>query len=176
MIRRDVSLSYRILKVVNSAHYALPRPLGSIEEAVMLLGTKQIVSWVGMLSMSGINDKPNELTRTAMVRARTCETLGECLARPDVARFYVTGLFSVIEALLDIPAAHALRDLPISPEIVDAITSGNGIMGEVLGAVRAYEEGDWAGAHMAELEDETINAAYQLAMVETDRLWSRITE
>lgn len=46
VIRRDVSLSYRILKVVNSAQYSLARPLGSIEEAVMLIGTMRIVEWV----------------------------------------------------------------------------------------------------------------------------------
>lgn len=174
VIRRDISLSYRILKVVNSAHYSLPRPLGSIQEAVMLVGTKKIVSWVGMMNMSGLNDKPSELTRAAMIRARVCETLAEHIGRSDVQRFYIVGLLSVVEALLDIPAEQALRSLPLAVEIVDAITSGGGIMGEVLRGVIAYEEGDWARAHVIGLEDEAISAAFYTATIETDEVWSHI--
>jgi EAL and modified HD-GYP domain-containing signal transduction protein len=175
VIRRDVSLSYRILKVVNSAHYALPRPLGSVEEAVVLVGTKQIVSWVGMLSMTGINNKPSELTRTAMVRARVCETLAQCLDRADTQRFYLVGLFSVIEALLDVPAEQALRSLPLAVEIIDAITSGNGIMGEALRGVIAYEQGNWEQAHIIGVHDEVLSDAFHLAILETDKVWSQVT-
>ena len=176
VIRRDVSLSYRVLKVVNSAQYSLPRPLGSIEDAVMLVGTDQIVSWVGMMGMSRLSDKPSELTRSAMVRARVCETLAEHLGRTDVQRFYIVGLFSVIEALLDVPAIEAMKNLPLAPEIVDAIASHGGLMGEVLRGVTAYEDGDWARAHIIGVDDEAINAAFQAAMVEIDKAWAQIAE
>ena len=175
VIRRDVSLSYRILKVVNSAQYSLQHTLGSIEEAVMLVGTRQIVEWVGMMSMSKLNDKPSELTRLAMVRARVCEALADRLARPDAQRFHVVGLFSVIEALLDVPAHRALAELPLSAEIVSAIVSRTGIMGEVLEGVVAYEEGDWARAHVLGINDEALANAYETAVVETDKAWSRIS-
>ena len=174
VIRRDVSLSYRILKVVNSAQYSLQRPLGSIEEAVMLVGTKQIVEWVGMMSMSGLNDKPSELTRVAMVRARVCEALAERLGRQDVQRFHVAGLFSVIEALLDVPADKALQDLPLSTEIVDAIVSFGGTMGEVLKGLIAYEEGDWDRAYIIGITDDALASAFENATIETDKAWSRI--
>jgi EAL and modified HD-GYP domain-containing signal transduction protein len=176
VIRRDVSLSYRILKVVNSAQYSLPRPLGSIEEAVMLVGTKKIVSWVGLMNMSGLNDKPSELTRAAMMRAKVCETLAERLGRSDVQRFYIVGLFSVIEALLDVPAQQALGSLPLATEIVDAITSGGGIMGEVLRGVVAHEEGDFARAHIIGLEDRAMMAAFLRATIDVDEVWSQIAE
>jgi EAL and modified HD-GYP domain-containing signal transduction protein len=176
VIRRDISLSYRILKVVNSAQYSLPRPLGSIQEAVMLVGTRQIVSWVGMMNMSGLNDKPTELTRAAMIRARVCETLAERVGRPDVERFYIVGLFSIIEALLDVPAQQSLGSLPLAVEIVDAITSGGGIMGEVLSGVVAYEEGEWDHAHIIGIEDRAIMAAFLTATIETDKVWSQIAE
>lgn len=176
VIRRDVSLSYRILKVVNSAQYSLPRPLDSVEEAVMLVGTKQIAEWVGMMSMSKLNDKPSELTRVAMVRGRVCETLAQRLGRPDAQRFHVVGLFSVIEALLDVPADKALGALPLSPEIVAAIVSHGGIMGEVLEGVIAYEEGDWSHAHVLGVNDEVLASAFQTATVETDKTWSRVSQ
>ena len=176
VIRRDVSLSYRILKVVNSAQYSLTRSLGSIEEAVMLVGTKQIVEWVGMMSMSKVNDKPSELTRVAMVRARVCEALAKRLGRQDVQRFHVVGLFSVIEALLDVPADKALGSLPLSSEIVNAIVSFGGIMGEVLEGVIAYEEGDWERAHIIGINDGVLASAFETATVETDKTWSRISQ
>jgi len=176
VIRRDVSLSYRILKVVNSAQYSLTRPLSSIEEAVMLVGTKQIVEWVGMISMSKLNDKPSELTRVAMVRARVCESLAHRLGRQDVQRFQVVGLFSVIEALLDVPAEKVLASLPLSPEIVDAIVSSGGIMGEVLKGVIAYEAGDWQRAHIVGINDDVLASAFETATVETDKVWARISQ
>lgn len=174
VIRRDVSLSYRVLKTVNSAQYALPRPLESIEEAVMLVGTKQIATWAGMLSMSRLTDKPSELTRVAMVRARVCEELARRLGRSDAQPFYVVGLLSVIESLLDVPAEQALRNLPISNEIVSAITCGGGIMGEVLRGVLAYEGGDWSHAHILGLGDDVTSTAFRTAMIETDEAWSLI--
>ena len=57
-----------------------------------------------------------------MVRARACESLAGHLDRTDTQRFYIVGLFSVIEAMLDVPAQQALGSLPLSVEIVDAIT------------------------------------------------------
>lgn len=176
IIRRDVSLSYRVLKVVNSAQYSLPRPLGSIEEAVVLVGTRKIVSWVGMINMSGLNNKPPELTRAAMIRARVCEMLGERIGRTDLQRFYVVGLFSVIEALLDVPADKALAHLPLATEIVDAITSRGGIMGEVLAGVVAYEAGDWTRTHIIGLEDEAVRSAFRAATIEVDETWSQLAE
>jgi len=174
VIRRDVNLSYRILKVVNSAHYSLPRPLGSIEEAVVLVGTKQIASWVGMLSMAGMSNKPSELARTAMVRAHVCEAGARGLGRSDTQGFYLVGLFSVIEALLDVPAEDALRSLPLVPEIADAITTGNGIMGEALRGATAYEQGDWEHAHIVGVHDEVLSDVVHLAILETDKMWSQV--
>jgi EAL and modified HD-GYP domain-containing signal transduction protein len=174
VIRRDVSLSYRILKVVNSAQYSLPRPLASIEEAVTLVGTKQIIEWVAMMSMSKVNNKPNELTKVAMVRARVCEALAERLGRQDRQRFHVVGLFSVIDALLDVPADKALGALPLDPEIVDAIVSQGGIMGEALMGVIAYEKGDWARAHIMGISDDALAAAFRDATAGADTAWSQI--
>ncbi|MCP3997665.1 MAG: HDOD domain-containing protein [bacterium] len=174
VIRRDVSLSYRILKVVNSAQYSLPKPLGSIEEAVMLVGTKQIIEWVTMMSMSKVNDKPNELTKVAMVRARVCEDLARRLGRTDRQRFHVVGLFSVIEALLDIPADKTLAKLPLDPEIIEAIVSQNGILGEVLKGVIAYEEADWARSHVIGITDEAMAKAFEAATINTDASWAKI--
>jgi EAL and modified HD-GYP domain-containing signal transduction protein len=141
----------------------------------MLVGTRQIVSWVGMMSLSGLNNKPSELTRAAMVRARTCERLAGCLDRTDVQRFYIVGLFSVIEALLDIPARQAVGSLPLNAEVVDAITSGGGIMGEVLRGVIEYEAGNWDRAHIIGVEDQTLSDAFHLAVLETDRAWAQIS-
>jgi EAL and modified HD-GYP domain-containing signal transduction protein len=174
VIRRDVSLSYRILKVVNSAHYSLPKPLGSIEEAVMLVGTKQIIEWVTMMSMARVSDKPSELTKVAMVRARVCEELAGRLGRTDRQRFQVVGLFSVIEALLDVPVEKALAALPLDPEIVEAIVSQNGIMGEVIKGVIAYEAADWANSHVIGITDEAMATAFEAATLSTDASWSKL--
>jgi EAL and modified HD-GYP domain-containing signal transduction protein len=111
-----------------------------------------------------------------MVRARACEALAGRLARPDSPRFHVVGLFSVIEALLDIPADKALAALPLSPEIAAAIISFGGIMGEVLEGVIAYEEGDWERAHVLGITDDVLATAFETATVETDKAWARVSQ
>ncbi|MDJ0955094.1 MAG: HDOD domain-containing protein [Acidimicrobiia bacterium] len=171
LIRRDVALSYRILRVVNSAFYALPRQVDSIEDAVMIVGTKQLGSWVGLLKMHELSDKPTELTVTAMVRAHVCEAVAEAMGRPDPQSFYTVGLFSVLEAMLDTPASDLLETLSLSEDIVAALLSGSGPMGEVLRAVIAYEEGNWADAELPDVDDTVIGAAFQSAMEKTTRMW-----
>ncbi len=111
IIRRDVALSYKLLRIVNSAYYSLPRHVESIKDAIVLLGTRQIGSWVSLINLAQIARKPKELTITALVRARMCELVAVLSGRADGDAFYTVGLFSVLDALLDVSMDTRARRL-----------------------------------------------------------------
>jgi EAL and modified HD-GYP domain-containing signal transduction protein len=175
IIRRDVALSYKLLRVVNSAYYSLPRTVDSIKDAIVLLGTRQIGGWVSLINLAKIARKPKELTITALVRGRMCELVAEVSGRYDGETFYTVGLFSVLEALLDIPIKEALEALPLSAETRDAVVLRSGVMGQTLRGVVAYEQADWENAHCPGVSDTELAAIFRDAVVLSDEMWSRIS-
>jgi EAL and modified HD-GYP domain-containing signal transduction protein len=175
IIRRDVALSYKLLRIVNSAYYSLPRHVDSIKDAIVLLGTRQIGSWVSLINLAQIARKPKELTITALVRARMCELVGAANGRADTDSFYTVGLFSVLDALLDVTMDTALEALPLSTDVHDAVATREGIMGRTLAGVIAYEQGDWDNARCPGVDDAQLAAIFREAVVASDEMWSRIT-
>lgn len=175
IIRRDVALSYKLLRVVNSAYYSLPRQVDSIRDAIVLLGTRQIGSWVSLINLAKIARKPKELTITALVRARMCELAAEVAGRYDGDAFYTVGLFSVLDALLDVSLETALEALPLSGEVREAVTDRIGYMGETLRGVIAYEQGDWENAHCPGVTGGQLAAIFREAVVASDEMWSKVS-
>ncbi len=160
LIRRDVSLSYRLLRIINSAYYSLPRKVHSIRDALMLLGLRFIRQWVTLLALAGLENKPPELFKLAMVRARMAEGLAKQARFRDTDPFFVTGLFSVLDAAMDQPLPSLLKDLPLERPVVEALLHRQGAMGEALDCVIAHEQGAWSGVRFRELPTSDIQAAY----------------
>jgi len=142
-ISKDVSMSYRLLRIINTAQYGLNRRVDSIKEALVILGFRAIRNWISLLSMSNIDGKPHELMVVAMVRGRMCELLAQKTGRRDHDSFFTVGLLSVLDALLDQPMDRVLKSLPISKEINTALLDHVGPLGEALTCALAYERGDW---------------------------------
>ena len=103
MIGRDVALSFRLLRYINSAFFGLRFEISSIGQALALLGVENLRRWATLTVLASIDDKPPELTVTALVRAHFCELAGEQLAGPRPGELFTLGLFSVIDALMDAP-------------------------------------------------------------------------
>jgi EAL and modified HD-GYP domain-containing signal transduction protein len=160
LISRDVALSYKLLRLVNSTLYALPRKVDSLQQALHLLGTEFITTWVSLIILSGIDDKPHELMMTAMVRAKMCELLAQSLGHTDTAAFFTAGLFSALEALMDGTGEEVLRSLPLSDDLMAALLRYEGVLGAVLHCVLAYERGDWHVVSCPGLDKTTIAYAY----------------
>jgi len=83
LISQDVSLSYRLLRYINSAFFALPRKVESLHQAIVYLGNAPIKTCTTLIALSGIDDKPSELLTVALVRGKMCELLAERLKLPD---------------------------------------------------------------------------------------------
>lgn len=144
LIVQDVSLTYRLLRYINSAAFALNRKIESIHQALLLIGITTIRNWVSLLLLSRIDDKPVELMRTALIRARMCELLSERHGHRNGHDHYFTcGLLSVLDAFMDRPMEELLAQLPLSEELKQAILEQRGDAGAVLAETLAYERGEW---------------------------------
>src|SRR5262249_23344570 len=140
VIARDLGLSYRLLRYINSAHFSLPRRIESIRQAVVLLGLRQVKNLASVLALAALDDTPSELLVTALVRARMCERAAEELKDgPDAA--FTVGLFSLVDAILDRKLDHILDSLPLSADITEALLTGGGHHGRTLCAILAHERG-----------------------------------
>jgi EAL and modified HD-GYP domain-containing signal transduction protein len=143
IISRDVGLSYRFLRYINSAFFSLPHKVGSIRQALVLLGINAVKNWATLLSMADIDDKPNELIVTALVRAKMCELAAAQRPQREREEYFTTGMFSVVDALLDSPMDVVLASLPLADEIKDALHHHLGPKGVVLKAVLNYERANF---------------------------------
>jgi len=145
LVASDVVLSYRLLKLVNSASFGLDEPIDSIRQSLMLLGVKRVASLVSMLAMSGVKDKPQELAMIGMIRGKLCELLAMEMKFGQEDRYFTMGLLSVLPALFDMPIVQILEQLPISSDMATALADheANTPMARVLKTVMAYEEGYW---------------------------------
>jgi len=159
LIAKDVTLSYRILRYINSAMYSLPRKIESIHHALTMLGLRAVKNWITVLAQSRFDDKPYELMITSLIRAKMCELLAESLTIKHDATF-VVGLFSTLDALLDRPMEDVLKDLPLTEEVNHAILHKQGPLGQVLQCAIAYEQGDWGQLPDLGLDNATVKNTY----------------
>ncbi|TCK17111.1 diguanylate phosphodiesterase [Thiogranum longum] len=164
LIARDITFSFKILRYVNSAAIALPRKIESIQQAVVILGLKTIRSWVTLLAMSQIDDKPTELIVIAMIRAKMAENMARARNETNIDAYFTVGLFSALDALMDNSMEEILTQLPLADHIRDALLHRRGNHGKTLGCVLAYERGDWENIHCEVLKAPEIRDAYLSAV------------
>lgn len=146
VIAGDVTLSYRILQLVNSCRFAGHGRIESMQQAVSRIGTDALLRWVMLLVLAGFDNCPSSYVEQALQRARMCELLGMSshLPRPD--KLYIVGLFSLLDSMLGMPLDEILGPLPLAEDIKEALLHGRGRYGEVLSAVLAYECGAFEDA------------------------------
>jgi EAL and modified HD-GYP domain-containing signal transduction protein len=142
LVARDVALSFRMLRYVNSAFFGVRSEVRSIGHALALLGLDNARRWATLSVLASVDDKPTELTLTALTRARFCELAGEELELAGGSELFTLGLFSVIDALLDTPMADLLEQVSLTPDTCDALVDRAGRKGQVLDCVTAIEAGD----------------------------------
>jgi c-di-GMP-related signal transduction protein len=166
LIKHDASLSYRVLRCVNSAAYGIQRQIQSIRQAVVMLGLDQIRKWASVWALAGLNEgSSSELVSVAILRARSCELLAQTLInRDEASEYFLLGMCSLLDVILQKPMEEALNDLPLSDTVHRALLGDENLARFVLDAVIAYERGLWDEAErlsqMAGLAPEQLPVAY----------------
>ena len=140
LIARDLPLSLRLLRYINSAFFGLAHEVGSVRQAMVLLGLDNIRRWATLTIVGSLEGKSSELTTTGLIRARFCELAGvEC--GHDRSELFTVGLFSLIDAMLDAPLEEILDEIPFPQEMRVALLRHGGTLGGLLDALDALEGG-----------------------------------
>ena len=160
LISQNVSMSYHVLRCINSSYYNLSRKIDSIRQAIVILGVDHLRQLCSLLCLQGFDDRPPSLFLNAMTRARMCEQLGRLGGAKDTGAFFITGLFSLLNAMTGMPTQKIVEELPLSPAVSRALVAGEGDLGKALKCTRAYERAAWDHVSYGNLPPSLIRAAY----------------
>lgn len=162
LIKQDPSLSYKLLRFINSIAFPVRFPIRSIRQAIALLGQQEMVKWASLVALRNVGyDKPDELIVTAVSRAKFCESMAKVTdLRERSADLFLTGLFSLLDTFLDQSMEEAIAELPLADEIKGALLGESGSFKSILDLVLLYERGAWDKAF------EIAAADYNLDEVE----------
>ena len=145
VIKREVSLSIKLLRFLNSAALGLPAEVTSIKHSLVLLGERSIRKWASVVALLDLGeDRPAEIVVTGLVRARFCEALGTRtgLADRELALFLL-GILSVGEALLGHPVPEIVKEISIAPDVKAALLDEDNELSRILKLVLAFERAAW---------------------------------
>jgi c-di-GMP phosphodiesterase len=147
LIAHDLPLSLRLLRYINSAFFVLRHEVTSVRQALVLLGMENVRRWATLTVMGSIEGKTPELTSTALIRARFCELAG-LASGMDGPGLFTVGLFSLIDAMLDVSLEEVMAELPFPNEMRVALLRHAGPMGRVLDAATSLEAGYFGDAKL----------------------------
>lgn len=164
VISSDIALSVKALRFVNSPAAGLRRPIDTVRQAIVHLGLNTLKSWMTVLAMTGVDDKPNALIGLALVRAKFCELAGIQLGGSSKDAFFTVGLLSVLDAMLDCDMATVLESLTLCDEVDAALLYREGVLGEVLEFAIRMEAIDAAPAELGNLSIEAVAECHYAAM------------
>jgi len=171
LIERNLALSHKLLRYVNSALFTLPQEVDSIRHACSMLGIERVRTCVLLLLLSEVDDKPRELMFNALSRARLCQLLAP-EARAEVEQKYFTvGLFSLLDAYLDKSLEELLEEIPLTEDVKRAILDHSGEPGAALDAVVACERADWQTLENGPVDPKQLQRLYVSALE-----WTRQVE
>lgn len=168
----DPALSYRLLRYINSPAIGLRRTIESIGHALILLGHDQIYRWLTLLLFTGgqVDPRSESLLRNALVRARFTESLGQTRLEPNECEgLFIVGIFSLLDALLNIPMTQALSGLHLPQPVADALLNRSGRYAPYLKLALACEQFDQvaiaASAAEIGLDADAVNLAHVNALI-----------
>lgn len=140
---KDANLTYRFLKLVNSATYGFSKEIENLSHAMAMMGTEQIRRYISMFLIEGYQTTPEALMRNMLIRGRMCEIIAELTDQPRPISYFIVGLLSQLDVLVDIPMEDLMKQVQLNQTIKDALLERKGIMGAILIEVEHYENGEF---------------------------------
>lgn len=174
VFERDVTLSYKLLRYANSAIFRRRKEISTIKQALITLGSVELKRFLGLMFAVNANpDKPTELINLSMARAKFCELVAEQSEQDvDSSIAFLTGLLSMIDAILDESIDTILEKLPLAQEIKDSLVSGEGTMADLILLVEYTEQAKWQESEQIMqslgVKQELVNKCYNEALAWAD--------
>jgi len=175
IIKNDVSLAYKILRLVNSAYYGVIHKIDNIDQAIVYLGTEGLRKWLAFNALSILaNEKTPELIALSMIRAYFCEQISRFLTSFECKSCFMIGLFSLLDALTDTLMEVCLESIYV-PSIVSEALLGQDSQGKyLLELIKSIERSDWESVSnysaMLQVSESQVSSAYLFALEQTEKI------
>ena len=185
LISMDASLTYNLLKVANSAFFALRNRATTVHQAIMTLGLGQLKQWIYLLSASNAENEVDpgseEFLKRSFMRANFCSELMNYAKNMPISKSeaYLMGMFSTLNYLIDAPLEDILAEVPVADEIKNALLNHEGRCGMLYDLLLSYEAADWDRiTKLAEelgIPDNMMTSVYFVCMENVNSLWEQLT-
>ncbi|MEQ6436814.1 HDOD domain-containing protein [Comamonas sp. w2-DMI] len=176
LLKKDPTLSFNLLRFINSSGFGLSCEITSFRHAVMILGLKKLFRWAALLLTTSRTDgSPPAVGQTAVVRGRLMELLtSELLPPEECDNAFVVGVFSLLDVMLGQPMEKALASVALPQPVIDALVHNSGVFAPFLELTRACESGDEESfaraANALQLSNHQVNWAHLQALAWADNL------
>jgi EAL and modified HD-GYP domain-containing signal transduction protein len=182
IVSRDVTLTFSLLRLVNSAYFALRNRAKSVKQALVILGLGQLKQWIYLLSFKQEDGSiPDELLKISFLRATFCSELVNFAHNMPISRSeaYLLGMFSTLGKLMQCDLEEAIAQLPIADEIKNALISFEGRTGLLYQLILSYEKADWktmqACADELGIPQNIIAQKYFECVDSVNNIWNGLT-
>lgn len=183
IISMDATLTYALLKIVNSAFFALRNRATDVHQAIMVLGIGQLRQWIYLMGAGNegeIDDSQEEFLKTSFMRATFSSELLKHAKDMPISRndAYLMGMFSTLNYLIAAPLDEILAEIPITQEVKDALLLHEGRCGKLYDLVLSYERADWAA--IGDLAGELgipvnlLTNSYFQCLEEVNGIWGQL--
>lgn len=176
VLKKDAGLAFNLMRLINSSGFGLTREITSFRQAVMLLGLKKLFRWAALLmTVSRNGGPPPSVGATAVVRGRLMELLALEIFDQEMAdEAFVTGIFSLLDAMLGMPMESALHLITVPEPVAQALLAHEGPLGALLRLAQACEHSDDTefdhAASALGLSSSQINGAHLQALAWADHV------
>lgn len=185
LISVDATLTYGLLRVVNSSYFALRHRATTVHQAIMTLGISQLKQWIYLLSASNVENEfdpgSEDFLKLSFMRANFCSELMNYAHNMPISKSdaYLMGMFSTLNHLIDAPLDEILEDLPIVDEVRQALIHHEGRAGLLFDLTLSYERADWneisALAAQLGIPSNLLTNVYFNCMEEVNSIWRQLT-
>ena len=185
IISMDAMLTYSLLKIVNSAYFALRNRATDVSQAIIILGLGQLRQWIylmGSTNTEGDMDATHEeFLKTSFMRATFSSELIKLAKDMPISRndAYLMGMFSTLNYLIAAPLEEILAEIPISMDVKAALLLHEGRCGLLYDLVLCYERADWP--EISRLAEELgiplnlLTNTYFQCLEEVNGIWQQLT-
>lgn len=146
IIQRDPSLTYLLLRFINNPLFNKRNRINSLRHALTYMGEIEVKKFIALVVLANISqDQPPELLRMSLVRAKFCELVSITLKESEnPPTGFLTGLLSMLDAMLEQPMAELVQKIPVSDKVIDALCGRENLLRDCLKLVQNFERADWS--------------------------------
>jgi EAL and modified HD-GYP domain-containing signal transduction protein len=185
LISVDATLTYALLRIVNSGYFALRHRATTVHQAIMTLGLSQLKQWIYLLSASNAENEfdagAEEFLKLSFLRASFCNELMAYAKNMPISKAdaYLMGMFSTLHHLIDAPLADILAEVPVVDEVKQALLEKTGRAGALYRLAISYERADWESigtlAEELQIPANLLTSLYFNCVEEVNGIWKQLT-